>query len=222
MKAPMAFFNCVPLMNRKIAAWIMKILESVLNEPASNSVLKKNINPLRVGLMLYRLIDTIQNNFGYSKHTSDLMKELLSEQMRNVLEMYNDPDELMVLVEQTDYEGNDCFWYLDEYDLYNILDSRIMDRVIQKKWTGKYDINATILDYSTAFTLMRDKYTLFATDWVFQELRHEMLTIDRSDKTHGLKFHVWLHSMLLRSRVDAVVSFILTIYFQHQLNAFNS
>jgi hypothetical protein len=47
-----------------------------------------------------------------------------------MLEMFNDPDELMVLVEQTDYEGNDCFWYLDEYDLYNILDSRIMDRVI--------------------------------------------------------------------------------------------
>lgn len=44
--------------------------------------------------------------------------------------MYNDPDELMVLVEQTDYEGNDSFWYLDEFDLYNILDSRIMDRVI--------------------------------------------------------------------------------------------
>ena len=160
-------FNCLPLMNRKIAAWIMKILESVLNEPASNSVLKKNINPLRVGLMLYRLIDTIQNDFGYSKHTSDLMKELLSEQMRNVLEMYNDPDELMVLVEQTDYEGNDCFWYLDEYDMYNLMGCRIMDRVIQKKWNGKYEINATILDYSTAFTLMRDKYTLFATDWVF-------------------------------------------------------
>ena len=44
--------------------------------------------------------------------------------------MYNDPIELMVQVEQTDYEGNDVFWYLDEYDLYNILDSRIMDRVI--------------------------------------------------------------------------------------------
>jgi len=58
------------------------------------------------------------------------MKELLSDQMRKVLEMYNDPIELMVQVEQTDYEGNDVFWYLDEYDLYNILDSRIMDRVI--------------------------------------------------------------------------------------------
>lgn len=52
-------FNCMPLMNRKIAGRIMKIFESVLNEPASNAILKKNNNPLRVGLMLYRLIETI-------------------------------------------------------------------------------------------------------------------------------------------------------------------
>jgi len=29
----------------------------------------------------------------------------------------------MKLVEQTDYEGNDSFWYLDEFDLYGIFDS---------------------------------------------------------------------------------------------------
>lgn len=51
--------NCMPLMNRKIASRIMKIFEEILNEPASNSVLKNNVNPLRVGLMLYRAIDTI-------------------------------------------------------------------------------------------------------------------------------------------------------------------
>lgn len=149
------------------------------------------------------------------------MKEMLCDQVVKVLDGYNDPEELMMLVEETDYEGNDCFWYLDEYDMYTLMGCRIMDQVIQKKWNGKYDINATILDYSTAFTLMRDKYTLFATDWVFQELRHEMLTIDRSEKTHGFKFHVWLESMMLRSRVDAGFSLVLTGYFQLQLNAFN-
>ena len=158
-------------MTRKLAGRIMKTFEGVLNEPAANSILKKNINPLRVGLMLYRLIDDLQAQFGYSEHTSRLMQELLSDSLRKVLEMYNDPDALMVLVEQTDYEGNDCFWYLDEYDLYNILDCRIMDRVIQKKWNGKYELNTTLDDASTAYTLLRDKYQLYATDRVFSELR---------------------------------------------------
>ena len=213
--------NCLPLMNRTVATRLMKLFEIVLEEPASNSILKNNINPLRVGLLIYRVLHLIQKKFSYSEHSSKLMKETICHQIVKTLEMYNDPDELMMMVEQTDYEGNDCFWYLDEYYLYSILDCQIMDRVIQKKWTGKYDINATILDYSTSYTLMRDKFSLFATDWVFQELRHEMLTIDRSDKTHGLKFQVWQHSMLLRSRVDAVFSFLLVAYFQLQLNSFN-
>ena len=53
-----------------------------------------------------------------------------------MLEMYNDADDLMHLVEAPDFEGNDIFWYLDEYSLFDILDSRIMDKVIQKKWIG--------------------------------------------------------------------------------------
>jgi len=51
--------NCMPLMNRKIAARFMKIIEVVLTEPASNSVFRNNINPLRTSLMLYRVLDEV-------------------------------------------------------------------------------------------------------------------------------------------------------------------
>jgi hypothetical protein len=77
----------------------------------------------------------------------------------------------MFLVEQTDYEGNDCFWYLDEYDLYGIFDCQIMDRVIQRKWSGTYDINASIHNYSTSYTLLTDTHGIFLTDRVFTELK---------------------------------------------------
>lgn len=90
----------------------------------------------------------------------------------------------MILVEQTDYEGNDLFWYLDEYNLYGILDSRIMDQVIQKKWNGKYDINKTAYDYSTPYTLLVDKYKIFATDTIFSEIYLLVLTLDHSEWTH--------------------------------------
>jgi hypothetical protein len=51
--------NCMPLMNRKTAARFMKIIEVVLTEPASNSVFRNNINPLRTSLMLYRVLDEV-------------------------------------------------------------------------------------------------------------------------------------------------------------------
>lgn len=52
----------------------MKIFEEVLSEPAENSVFRQNINPLRVGLTLYKLIDDIQTQFNYSPYTSQFMK----------------------------------------------------------------------------------------------------------------------------------------------------
>jgi hypothetical protein len=176
--------NCLPLMNKNIAARFMKIIEGVLNNPADNSIFKHNINPLRVGLMLYRVIDDVQQEYGYSENSTTIMKDLCSEQIKSTMEMYNDPDELMIIVEQTDYEGNDCFWYLDEYDLYNILDCRIMDRVIQKKWAGKFELNSSIMDYASSYTLLMDKFGLYANDTVFAELKHQVLSLDRSDETH--------------------------------------
>jgi len=66
-----------------------------------------------------------------------------------------------------------------------------MDRVIQKKWSGIYDLNASILNYSTSNTLLNDKHGLFATDRVFSEMRHEIFKLDWSEKVHYFKFHVW-------------------------------
>ena len=69
-------------------------------------------------------------NFQFSEHTSGIMKDKLAEQIQNMLEMFINPKDVLKMSEMTDYEGNDVFWYLDEYDLYNILDCRIMDRII--------------------------------------------------------------------------------------------
>jgi hypothetical protein len=55
-----------PFMKKAQAEKIMKIFEEVLSEPAENSIFRQNINPLRVGLTLYKLIDDIQIEFGYS------------------------------------------------------------------------------------------------------------------------------------------------------------
>ena len=120
---------------------------------------------------------------------------------------------MMVLVELTDYDGNDCFWYLDEFDMYGLLDCRIMDRVIQKKWKGKYDINASIFDYSTSYVCLVDKHQIFATDRVFSELRHEMFTLNCSDKTHYFKMNVWMNSMNLRFQIDVSIVVLFAIGF---------
>ena len=163
--------------------------------------------------MTYRLISELTQQFRYSAHSSALLKEHMADQLVKMLEMYNDTNEMLRICEMTDYEGNDVFWYLDEYDLYSILDCRILDRIIQRKWNGKFDLNAYVLDFSTSYVLATDKHGLFASDRVFIELKHEMTTLDRRDLIHGCKYEVWKYSMYLRAMVDLSFALFLTVFF---------
>lgn len=63
----------MPLMTRDLAFQMMRILMNVIDYPVSDSVLRNNLNPLRVGLMLYRLISLITEKFQYSAHTAKNM-----------------------------------------------------------------------------------------------------------------------------------------------------
>ena len=51
--------NCMPLMNKQSSVRFMKTIEETLNLSANKSIFKKNINPLRVGLLLYRVLDEV-------------------------------------------------------------------------------------------------------------------------------------------------------------------
>jgi len=65
--------NCMPLMNRTLATNFMKIIEGVISNSAQDSIFKNNINPMRVGLILYRVVDEVQKEYGYSEHSTEIM-----------------------------------------------------------------------------------------------------------------------------------------------------
>jgi len=139
----------------------MKVFEEVLSEPAENSIFRQNINPLRVGLTLYKLIDDIQKEFGYSQYTSQFMKNKIEDQLKSIIDVYKDPNEIIALMENQDIDGHSCFYYMQKYSLYYILDSKIMDKFIYDKWRGRVEFNASIMDYSQAYTLLNDPHKLF-------------------------------------------------------------
>ena len=54
-------------------------------------------------------------------------------------------------MENQDIDGHNCFFYMQKYSLYHILDSKIMDKFIYDKWRGRVEFNASIMDYSAAY-----------------------------------------------------------------------
>ena len=63
----------------------MKTIERVLENEASKSIFKWNVNPLRVGLELYKVLDKVQEDHGYSEHLTNTMKENIDAQCVKVL-----------------------------------------------------------------------------------------------------------------------------------------
>ena len=54
-----------------------------------------------------------------------------------IQEIYKEPEEMIPLMERLDIDGKDSFWYLEKYEMFEILDSKIMDKFINEKWRGR-------------------------------------------------------------------------------------
>ena len=141
------------------------------------------------------------------------MHEKIVEQVAAVLETYVEPNEVRRMIEMVDHDGHDMFWYMNKYDIFGILDCRILDRIMSIKWFGPFEINVSFADYSTGYMLMADKHEIFASDRWFQETMHEMLTVDRSYQVHQFKFDVWKQSMYLRGMLDIGFSLFVVGWF---------
>jgi hypothetical protein len=52
----------------------MDIFEKTLKEPPKNSIFRKNINPLRLGLIFYSVLDDVENTFDNLVYSSQNLK----------------------------------------------------------------------------------------------------------------------------------------------------
>ena len=96
-----------------------------------------------------------------------MVNEKIIEILSATMDTYTEPAEVRYMIEMEDYEGHNMFWYLSNFNMYDLLDCRILDRIITQMWTGPYEINASMADYSTSYMLMTDKHNIFATEHWF-------------------------------------------------------
>ena len=87
--------------------------------------------------------------------------------------------------------------------------------MLQKLWSGeKVDINCQILEYSTPYNILRDKFGLFTTDRFLSELQRELFDHSKyREMTHSIKYQVWKYSISNRVLFEIVFIFFLTLAF---------
>ena len=65
------------IMDDRQAYQLFRILQKILETPAERSIFVHNINPVMLGLKLYRLLDDLNKQFECPKHAVDLLKQKL-------------------------------------------------------------------------------------------------------------------------------------------------
>jgi len=141
--------------------------------------------------------------------------------MVEILKMYKDPVEIVPIIENFDIEGRDCFWYIANYQIFRLLETKIMNQYIIEKWYGGLDLNSSILDLATSYSLFINKNDIYSTDNTFSKLWIQISTFDKSNKVHPAKFHSWKHSMKLRYWLDLGFLVLVTVIFQIYIAGFN-
>jgi hypothetical protein len=137
------------------------------------------------------------------------------------MEVYKDPNEIIDLMENQDIDGNSCFFYMQKYSLYHILDSKIMDKFIYDKWRGREAFNSSILGYSQAFNLLNDPHKLYQSEKLTDQLYQNLFLWDKKEQTHEYKFHVWKKSMSLRYGIEFCYILAMTLFYQYEISHFN-
>jgi hypothetical protein len=90
--------------------------------------------------------------------------ELMEELSGAIIKSFHSSDELKLVLKQSDLFGKDLLWYIAEHNIYSILGSRVMDRIMQDFWRSNIDVTGNILECSTSFKIMKNSSFSFTKD----------------------------------------------------------
>ena len=118
---------------------------------------------------------------------------------------------------QVDMMNRDSLYYLERLDAFEIMETHIMDRVMQEYWQGNLDVAGSFFETSTAYgVLFKSRGGNFSktqdNDYELQHRFYKGKDLDRI-APHILNFRVVLNSMQTRYFLEMVFYFMLVIAF---------
>ena len=116
----------------------MLAFDDILENPPDNSIFKMNINPIRVGFQLFKTIDDIQRTHANSVYFTNKLKQKLIEQLVIIIDAFKDTEDIIPMIDQPGIDGRNIIWYFNQYEICQILNTKIMDKFINSKLNGKH------------------------------------------------------------------------------------
>ena len=90
---------------------------------------------------------------------------MVSEAMQNTLDNLFYPNDVKQYIYKDDLFNKSALVYMEMYDSYSLLETKILDRIMLQTWKGDVDTPGTLLNNSSCFTIIERWYKKLDQDW---------------------------------------------------------
>jgi hypothetical protein len=209
-----------PLFKFRQVDQLLSVFEMRMEEEISKSIITYNINPLKILILMIDIVKNILKSFKINFMRCNKMLENLEERSRNIINSYKSPDELKLILKQNDLFGRDLLWYISEHGIFSILDTKVMDRIIQDFWNSNIDITGSFFEASTTYQILMKSSLTYTKDQEAVRRFYHPQDIQQL-RTHIFQYEVWKKSMFIRYLIEASIFTFFALLFQYYISFFN-
>mmetsp|Transcript_566 Transcript_566/g.919 ORF Transcript_566/g.919 Transcript_566/m.919 type:complete len:171 (+) Transcript_566:859-1371(+) len=130
-------------------------------EFSSNSYILCNLNPIKSACHLLMLLSSMEQIYSIVSLRTESLYEKVVVQARLVLDRLFFPQQMKFQLRQVDMMNKTSLYYLEHLDAFAIMQSHIMDRVMQEYWQSNIDASGSVMGASTAYGILTHKSTRF-------------------------------------------------------------
>ena len=123
----------------------------VVNSKKMDGIFVCNINPFLVAATILFICDNIKEGFPLAKLRIQQFEEILVGSMIVLLNNVYDHEKIRLLLLQQDSDKFTTLAIFAHLKLYNTMQTRVADRVIQDTWISRVDVSGSFFENSTAY-----------------------------------------------------------------------
>jgi hypothetical protein len=115
------------------------------------SILLYSTNAVKLIMMIYHLLDKIRVAFPATRYKCIFLMDDLINKAKHIIDEVEEEDQMKLMLKEEDLDGRNSLWFMATHNIYNILDTTVMDRIIYDLWRSNIDVTGTFMEASSNF-----------------------------------------------------------------------
>lgn len=129
-----------PFFKYKQVERLLSVFEKyLLKVSKQNSYLVKNVNPIRTAVQILEFSQRIGNSYHVTDFRVNHIKDNMINSLNSMFVKLYYPTEIKEQVKKKDIFGVDALSYMEKMNSYDVMDTKIMDRIMKEYWTSNFD-----------------------------------------------------------------------------------